>query len=625
VKQITTSGKTTSCIKQEKDIMSRVLLLLQLLVLFWPLRHVHAHGNHPFTTLYCRCERKSDLYAIHQIEIFFDSSHLFRDQNGYYIDNGITVIPPGEYPCSHLNHQERDLEEFFNDGDDDDDGHDDDSHDSEHGDTDPHAKVHEIELMNDQHRILLQEHYIDQGDHRRLKMGGSKSKKMSEMSGSGKMMTSDKNKSKYKDYYYFYQGKATGKSKKMMKKDHHYSMSFYKKTKTHGMKHRWRKMGKGKGDGEPKGKGKGQIGWEIFKCPVMSPPPTLPPASPSPTTSPTPDCVALGDFCVVNRECCVGLYCFRNMCYECYAEGDACSHQEQCCGLFCSNPGRFCSSDPSACRPAGESCIIGDECCLGLTCSDSDSVCIEEPPPSPSPTPFPTPDCVALGSECNFAAECCFNLICPAGQCCLDSSNECSDNSDCCSGVCDGGVCESPTPEPPTPEPEPPTPEPEPPTPEPEPPTPEPEPPTPEPEPPTQTPNISPDTASPSVAPTPCCSDIRDVPEGNRYGVFSGTVTFNNMGNTGSFQITITYSEAGITTAQTPVSGCGNVEPISPSEVKPGKVSWQVRSDGPCFSDLNSASLTESSDSVWSYLVVLPGLDEIPRERGDLTFFCDPC
>jgi hypothetical protein len=333
-----------------KNASSRPLVLLQLLLgmLLSHVRYVHAHDDldyhASFTTVYCRCQRKNDIYAIHQIETFFGSSHLVKDRNGFYIDKGITVIPPDQYPCSHYykhHHDRRELqeEEFEDDNDNDNDNDSPDEEDVEEHDSD--VKVDEFELAYDQHGILRQEQYVhyrllddrflDDAHqyHRRLMMISGKSdddashsqfkgakgeSKVSlsssssgskKMSGSGKKMmmtgssfhydygamSGDTKTTKYKDYYYFVGGKKT-----TLKKDHDHGMIVYTKTKNMhnkgAMKHRWKKMkGKGKGEGkggggeQTKGKGKGVlIGWEIFKCPVMPQPQPKP--QPRPTSSP---------------------------------------------------------------------------------------------------------------------------------------------------------------------------------------------------------------------------------------------------------------------------------------------------------------------------------------------------
>jgi hypothetical protein len=194
----------------------RLLLLELLLGMLSHVQLAQARDYYPFTTLYCRCERKSDLHAIHQIESFFGSLHIIRDMNGFYIDNGITVIPPDQYPCSHNHHhhqqQRRELLKELE------------SYSPEYNDLkDVDTNVNDV--VHDQHGILLQEQYFHHFKGGKGESKWSTSSVMGSSSSKKKMMTTDKSfhyndKKKtttmFKDYYDYF-GKTTsgGKSKKM--------------------------------------------------------------------------------------------------------------------------------------------------------------------------------------------------------------------------------------------------------------------------------------------------------------------------------------------------------------------------------------------------------------------------
>jgi len=113
------------------------------------------------------------------------------------------------------------------------------------------------------------------------------------------------------------------------------------------------------------------------------------------------------------------------------------------------------------CFGEGSSCGSREPCCSGLQCSVDvpTAICV-------SPTPPPPPsdgDCGELGDACDYLTnrDCCYPLRCslPDGGVCDTGSSppppppgclpagECSEDIECCSGVCpEDGFCRPPVP-----------------------------------------------------------------------------------------------------------------------------------------------------------------------------------
>lgn len=64
---------------------------------------------------------------------------------------------------------------------------------------------------------------------------------------------------------------------------------------------------------------------------------------------------------------------------------------------------------PRPCRPEGEACSVGSECCSG-DCRPDDTGRLECSPPPP-------PGCVGLGEACEGNGDCCAALVCDEGAC----------------------------------------------------------------------------------------------------------------------------------------------------------------------------------------------------------------
>lgn len=128
--------------------------------------------------------------------------------------------------------------------------------------------------------------------------------------------------------------------------------------------------------------------------------------------------------------------------FECGLKGDACDSAGDCCGGLCATDSSSagapstgtCSRNPDECLGVGYVCGSNLDCCNG-NCADG--VCSEEA-------------CLAEGVECSEGGNACCSGECVDGSCadvngelsCKVSGNACSDNADCCSKLCDGGICQ---------------------------------------------------------------------------------------------------------------------------------------------------------------------------------------
>ena len=113
---------------------------------------------------------------------------------------------------------------------------------------------------------------------------------------------------------------------------------------------------------------------------------------------------------------------------------------------------------PPACRPLGEACVSGSDCCsahcasgkcvVPTACSGANSPCSARSdccsglcePVQGTTTRLCLPECSPAGAPCTRASDCCA-LACNAGTCggaeCLQEGNDCTSNAQCCSNACD--------------------------------------------------------------------------------------------------------------------------------------------------------------------------------------------
>jgi hypothetical protein len=104
---------------------------------------------------------------------------------------------------------------------------------------------------------------------------------------------------------------------------------------------------------------------------------------------------------------------------NCGACGNVCAGNQRCCGGTCMN----INTDEANCGECGNACAPSSLCCGGK-CKDVQS------------DPSNCGDCGNL---------CAVDEVCSGGQCalpaCKANGDQCDENSDCCSGSCNGSVC----------------------------------------------------------------------------------------------------------------------------------------------------------------------------------------
>ena len=147
-------------------------------------------------------------------------------------------------------------------------------------------------------------------------------------------------------------------------------------------------------------------------------------------------CFADGQACTRAQDCC-GLGCNDGVCGGeiCSREGENCDEDANCCSNRCADDGRCEIDRESGCRPSGEDCTSGGptECC-GV-CDDDLDRCV------------PGADtCRSQGVDCDDDNECCSGN-CTDGTCreseCVDTGGDCASDFECCSSQCEG-TCQPP-------------------------------------------------------------------------------------------------------------------------------------------------------------------------------------
>jgi hypothetical protein len=118
---------------------------------------------------------------------------------------------------------------------------------------------------------------------------------------------------------------------------------------------------------------------------------------------------------------------------DCKAESAACTASTECCTANCA--GGVCAKPLTQCKAPGVACTSGTECCtfscIGGTCSNK--------------------QCVADNLACGTNADCCGGTCAPDGKggglckplstTCRTSGNPCTTGDQCCSKLCNAGVC----------------------------------------------------------------------------------------------------------------------------------------------------------------------------------------
>ncbi|MFL5319285.1 MAG: hypothetical protein ACJ790_06475 [Myxococcaceae bacterium] len=135
---------------------------------------------------------------------------------------------------------------------------------------------------------------------------------------------------------------------------------------------------------------------------------------------------AAGTACASNAECCTGFACQADGgCAEADAgslpAGFHCSSAAECESGECGNNG-MCRATAGSCNHIGAGCA--NNCCSGLECSSTDSVC-----------------CLGNARTCVSDDECCSHQcldgVCAQKQACRQRGLPCADSTDCCTGKCD--------------------------------------------------------------------------------------------------------------------------------------------------------------------------------------------
>jgi hypothetical protein len=119
--------------------------------------------------------------------------------------------------------------------------------------------------------------------------------------------------------------------------------------------------------------------------------------------------------------------------------GTQCGCTPAGCGATVCQTDSDCTGPPPGCLDSGSACeqrstsfpFVDDDCCSGLTCKVTTSSyhC-----------------CVDIYGSCTSSTLCCSGLSCTNGRCggiCANAGDLCDEDSDCCSGACDGSfVCQ---------------------------------------------------------------------------------------------------------------------------------------------------------------------------------------
>lgn len=96
-------------------------------------------------------------------------------------------------------------------------------------------------------------------------------------------------------------------------------------------------------------------------------------------------------------------------------------------------------SDPACCLDVGEECEFSEQCCNGKPCI-----------PDMNGIPRCASNCASEGALCTAHGDCCLGLMCYESVCvtntlgCTPIGQTCTADTECCSDVCLGGICNQP-------------------------------------------------------------------------------------------------------------------------------------------------------------------------------------
>lgn len=140
-------------------------------------------------------------------------------------------------------------------------------------------------------------------------------------------------------------------------------------------------------------------------------------------------CKAIDEACTSDAGCCGDLRCSsERTCFACVPTGLSCTTDEACCDGICVDG--TCGVD---CQPAFTDCTTNEQCCSNRCIPISDDG-------SPDET-FQCADdfCIDDGDPCARGDQCC-SQVCEDGICggvvCLPDDAVCKDDGDCCSTKC---------------------------------------------------------------------------------------------------------------------------------------------------------------------------------------------
>jgi len=150
-----------------------------------------------------------------------------------------------------------------------------------------------------------------------------------------------------------------------------------------------------------------------------------------PMAAPVDQCCSGGSTsCRDDGDCCGRMRCQDGEC-ECVVNGGLCDRDVECCGDddicvagACAN-GQGCARETETCDPT-----TIDPCCGGLNCRRREAmgnpVC-----------------CAGADNRCRADSDCCGTMTCGADETCQcrATGESCVNQTDCCVGICDEGVC----------------------------------------------------------------------------------------------------------------------------------------------------------------------------------------
>jgi hypothetical protein len=137
-------------------------------------------------------------------------------------------------------------------------------------------------------------------------------------------------------------------------------------------------------------------------------------------------CGLAGSACSIGAQCCTGV-CRDGACGEdiCFEDGFECDADADCCKQFCDPGTRKCGKPECSV----ETCSEDVPCCGELVCRNG--ICSD-------------PLCYSDGVDCSLDSQCCGKRCDPKLFTCLsceEGAAMCDMAGECCSGVCEGGVC----------------------------------------------------------------------------------------------------------------------------------------------------------------------------------------